>query len=246
MKALILTLLLSLLSCDRAAKLESQGVGLRISNVQMEISHLNDIDWRIGKRREVMATQSIVAIVDLPRLRESELEVITTQKRSDAWILRLIVQRGSEKQDLGSLYAPFRPKRVSRSVQGGGAPSSVTVKIFYAAAYASERFRQLSCPAFAHNKRITSMAIEGENSPFEIVFNQSSEYREKSQLIELTPSAFNAGNSLVGQYFIEIAPYDTQNRTIQGSFKRLPMSIDVKSEEAQEVPSCAGVHQEYN
>lgn len=242
MKAFFLTLLLCF-SCTKYAEVSKNAVGIEISPVETEVNHLNEVEWNVGKRKEKKITQSFAFIVNMPKLKKADLDYLTEQKNINAWILRLIVNRGSETQDLGSLYALFRPQRVGRGVSGS-ATSSVTFKVFYAAAYASERFRAFRCPAFGHNKKIKSLSIVGSNDEYSITIGQSISYTEKSHLVELTPSAFNGGNSLTGEYFIEIAPYDTKRKLIHSPFKRLPMHISVEQEESVRVTSCEGVHSE--
>lgn len=242
MKALFLTLLLSY-SCTKYATFSKEAVGISIHPVKMEISHLNEIEWNIGQRKEETVSQSVTFIIDLPKIRDRDLTYLNEQRGIDSWILRLIVVRGSESLDLGSLYALFKPRKMSRA-SSASSTSSVVMKVFYASAYASERFRSFKCPAFSHRKRIREMEIRGENEDFSLSVDQVTPYQEKSQLVELTPSAFNAGNSLVGEYFIEIAPYDSKKRLIHSSFKRIPMNISIVSENEVKVPSCEGIHPE--
>jgi hypothetical protein len=242
MKALLLTILLSY-SCTQKAHLSKDAMGLKLTEVQMEMSHLNEIDWLVGKNKEAKVSQSLIFVVDMPKVDDEDLEHLTKTKNIDGWILRLIVQRGSQSQDLGSLYTLFKSKKTSRG-QGRGAPSSVSIKIYYAAAYPSERFRFFQCPAFDHRKRISEMKISGDQEPFEISIDLATSYPEKSHLIELSPSSFNGGNSLVGEYFIEIAPYDSEKKVIHGNFKRIPRYLEIIAEENVSVKSCSGVHEE--
>lgn len=230
-------------SCTKYASLDKEAVSLQIKNVSMEISHLDEIEWRIGKNKEAEVSQSITFIVDLPKLKQSDLDFLIEQKDVDAWILRLIAVKRNQTQDLGSLYALFRPRRVSRGAQN--ITGSVTFKIFYAAAYASQRFRMFKCPAFGHNKKISSMDIKGENEEFTLAVNQVITYNEKSNLVELTPTAFNGGHSLTGNYFVEIAPYNSQKKQIYSTFERIPMYVSVSEEASVEIKSCEGVHPEY-
>lgn len=234
---LILTSLLSY-SCSRQAELNKTGAQTELQGIKMEISHLNEIEWRIGKRKAKEVTQSITFIVDLPRVSKDDLDYLMKEKNMDAWILRLIAEKGSKQQDLGSLYAPLKPKKVSR-----GFPSSiscVSLKIYYAAAYASERFRSLECPAFGHDKKISDMEIQGDNESFSLLFGSTSSYPERSQEVELTPSSFNAGNTLEGTYFIEVAGYNSAQKNLVSSFKRIPMKVVVQDEEAIHLSECAG------
>jgi hypothetical protein len=243
MKAVFLTLLLCF-SCTKYAEVSRSAMGINMEPVQMEISHLDGIDWPVGKKKEETISQSFTFIVDMPKIKQEDLDYLTDHRGINAWILRLIVNHGSETQDLGSLYAYFRPRKVSRGTQSAGATSSVTFKVFYAAAYASERFRSFRCPAFSHNKKIKSLDIKGGNEPFSLVIGQALQYKERSQLVELTPSSFNGGNSLVGEYFVEIAAYDATKKMIHSNFKRIPMHIEVATEESVDVASCQGVRSE--
>lgn len=242
MKAIFLTLLLSY-SCTKYATFSKEAVGISIAPVQMEISHLNEIEWNVGQRKEEKISQSVTFILDLPKIKDKDLDYLTDQRGIDSWIVRVIASKGSETQDLGSLYAFFRPKKSSRAASTS-ATSSVTIKIYYAAAYASERFRSFKCPAFNHSKKIRSMGVKGENSEFSLSVDQVTPYLEKSQLVELTPSAFNGGNSLVGDYYLEIAPYDSKKRMIHSAFKRIPSYVNIESEDEIRVKSCDGIHPE--
>lgn len=242
MKALFLTLLLSY-SCTKYAEVSRDAMGIQIQPVQMDITHLNEIEWLVGNPKEVEITQSFTFLVDMPKIKQEDLDYLTDHNGVDAWILRLIVSRGSETQDLGSMYTLFQPRKLGRA-QGAGAASSVSMKVFYAAAYASERFRNFKCPAFGHDLKIKSMSIKGDNEEFEIPISQVSPYMERSQLVELTPSSFNGGNSLIGDYFIEIAPYNSKKKVIHGAFRRLKKYVSVMKEEKIRIKSCDGVHPE--
>lgn len=243
MKALILTAFLCF-SCTRYAEIKKDAVGVEIAPVQMDISHLKEIEWNVGLKKEETVSQSFTFIVDLPKIKEDDVDYLVQNKSIDAWILRLIVNRGSEVQDLGSLYTLLRPERLGRG-SSGDAPTSVTFKVFYAAAYASERFRSFKCPAFGHDRKLKDIMISGENDDFSLPLGPSAPYNEKSHRVELTPTAFNGGNSLVGNYYVEIATYDSKKKIIHSPFKRIPVFVSVKSEERIQIASCGGIHQEY-
>ena len=209
----------------------------------MEVTRLDEITWLVGRPKTNHVTQSFTFMVDTPKIDQDNLDFLTEHHGVDSWIMRLIVQRGSEQQDLGSLYIPFRSYKINRGSKAN-APNNASIKVYYAAAYASERFRNLSCPPFGHDLRIKTMEIKGEASEFTLSVTQSTPYSEKSQLAQLSPSTFNGGNSLKGEYFIEIAPYNAKKKVILSSFKRIPQSIVILSEERIDVKNCAGVHSE--
>ena len=158
------------------------------------------------------------------------------------WIIRLLVNKGTKVQDLGTTYAPFISKQASRvrSATSG----SIALRVYYAAAYASERFRSFYCPAFGHNKKISSLDIEDSNEEFSLDVNSQLSFSEKPQLVELSPSSFNGGNSLIGEYYLELALYDSKNKVIHSAFTRVPGSVLIRAEETIPIPSCEGVHLE--
>jgi hypothetical protein len=242
MKACILTLLLCL-SCTKYAKVSKDAMGIHIDDIDMDITHVKEIDWRVGKRKEEKISQSFIFVVDMPKVKQEELDFLLESKGIDSWIVRVIAMRGSQKQDLGSLYTLFRPRRISRGVTSTAA-TSASIKIFYAASFASERFRNFKCPAMNHNRRLSRVDVKGEHSLISIAVEGGSPYQEKSQLIELTPSSFNGGHSLAGDYYLEIALYDSVNKQLKSAFKRIPRYIEVAKEDQVAIESCAGIHPE--
>ncbi|MGE3610493.1 MAG: hypothetical protein AB7I27_12965 [Bacteriovoracaceae bacterium] len=244
MKAFIYLTLSLVFSCTRYSELSKDDVGLHLKKVQMELTHLKEIEWHVGQRKEATVSQSITFIVDMPKVKEEDLEHLTQVKGVDAWLIRIIIHRGGEKQDLGSVYSPFKTHKILRGHDRAGTPGSVAIKIYYAAAYASERFRNFKCPAFNHRKKIDKMSIIGSNDLFDISINQNISYPEKAQMAELAPSSFNAGHSLIGEYHLEIAAYDSKKKTIYSPFIALPQYVEISHEEEEEVKSCEGIRPE--
>lgn len=241
MKALFLSLLLTT-SCTKYASFEKDGVGISIEPVSMEISHLKEIEWKVGPEKDELS-QSVTFIIDLPKLKSDDLIFLTDQKSIDSWLLKVVARQNSKEQDLGSMYVPFKPVYAGRGASIGST-SSVSIRVMYAAAFISERFRQFKCPAFAHNKKVSSMKILGSDEEFSLQLAGAINYNDKAQLVGLRPTDFNAGHSLVGEYYVEIAAYDSKNKTILSKFKRIPMYVTVQSEEIISVTGCEGVHPE--
>lgn len=242
MKLVFLSFLL--LSCTKYSPLTKDSVGISIKDINISISQVQEVPWKVGKFREQKISQSFTVMVSMPKIKVEDLDYLTESRGIDAWILRVIAQRGSVTQDLGSLYTLFRPRQSSRVTSS--AASSISFKVYYAAAYASERFRNAKCPPFSHDKKFVDLGVEGEVEEFNISIAGAVPYQEKSQLIELTPSSFNGGNSLAGDYYIEIAPYDSHKKLIYSAFKRISQHVTIKSEESVSVKDCAGVHMEMN
>lgn len=242
MKVLILSFLV-MYACSKSAKLSRETASAHLDGVVMKVTNLSEIKWPAGFRQEATVSQSITFMIDTPKVDQDDLDYLIHDRDVDSWIIRVIAYKSGEKQDLGSLYSLFRPRKVSRTSTGSA--SSVSVKIYYAAAYASEKWRNSKCPPLGHNKKIKELRIEDTGEPFSLSVGGGQPYNEKSQLIELTPSSFNGGMSLAGEYYFEIAPYNSKKKVIHAQFRRIPGKVIVASEEGVAVPSCNGVRSEF-
>lgn len=242
MKLLFLSLLV-MYSCTKNAELQRETASAHLNGVTMPIKNLSEIKWPAGFREEAMVSQSITFMIDMPKVDQDDLDYLISERDVDSWIIRVIAYRNGAKEDLGSLYSQFRPRKLSRT--STGAASSVALKIWYAAAYASEKWRHSKCPPLGHNKKITEMRIEDSGEPFDLAIGGGQPYNEKSQLIELTPSSFNAGMSMAGEYSFEIAPYNAKKKIIHAPFRAIPGKVIVSKEESVSVKSCNGVHPEF-
>ncbi len=239
---LLITTLTFLVSCTKYAEVTKHSFSDKVDRVNMEITYLKETEWKVGQKKEATVSQSISFLLDMPKVTDEDLAYLTSQHKVDAWIVRVIAVRDNKTQDLGSAYALFKPNKIGRGKNR--TPESISIKIYYAASYASERFRSLKCPTFDHNRRITSMMIEGENKEFSINVGRAIPYGEKSQLVEFRPNSFNAGNTMKGNFYLEIAPYNSKEKVTQGGFVRIPMYVAIKEESLISIPSCDGLHPE--
>lgn len=238
MKVLLLSSLL-FFSCSKEATLRRDSANALLEGVRMDIGNLKEIRWPAGFREEALVSQSITFTITMPKVDQDDLDYLISQRGIDSWILRVLVYRNGERQDLGSLYSPFRPRKLSRTSTDSA--KAVSLKIYYAAAYASEKWRSSKCPPLGHNRQITEMEIDDPKEEFSLTIGGGNLYPEKSQLIELTPSSFNGGMSLTGEYSFEIAPYDSQKKVIHAPFKKIPGKVIVSKEESVSLPSCSGI-----
>ena len=247
MKATWLILLI-LLGCRNESEFVEQGGRLLLKNVEMKVSNLSDTDWQVGRpRRRTSLTQSVVFTVDLPYLTEDARDLLYKKYEMDGWILRLTHRRENQEIVLGEVYAPMAGTKHTRQREVEiNQTKSISLKIFYAAAYISERFRSFDCPAFLHDRRVDDISIEGDFSPFDLEVSYPVTYSSRPLLAELTPSAFNAGNSITGEYTIEAALYSLKNKTIATKWVPLKEKVVIGSEERVKVNGCAGIRPELN
>lgn len=245
MKAAWLILFI-ILGCRNESSLVEGNGRLTLKDVEMKLSNLNDIDWKVGTpKKNSVVTQSIVFSVELPYLDEASRETLYKRYGMDGWILRLTQKVGSQQIPMGEVYAPMAGIKNQRNKNVEiKQTKSVSIKIFYAAAYMSERFRTFNCPAFGHNRKVSDMEIFGDFSLLNLPIKSPEKFNSTPMIAELNPAAFNAGHSLVGDYFVEVALFSLKNKTLGTSFTPLKEIIRIGTEEKISVNGCAGVHQE--
>jgi hypothetical protein len=245
MKATWLFLLI-LLGCRNESPLLEQNGRLFIKGAEVKIDNLNETNWQVGRpRRRSTVTQNFVFTITLPYLEESAKKTLYEKYGLDGWVLKITHRYGSQEVILGHVYAPMAGMKHRRLQDIEiNQTKSVAIKISYAASYISERFRAFDCPAFGHNRKLNDINVQGTYSPMDIEVRYPSGFYIKPEIAELTPSNFNAGNSLTGDYTFELALYSLKNRAIATAFIPIKQSIKVGLEERVDVNGCAGIRPE--
>lgn len=245
MKAAWLLLLL-VLSCRNESSLIEKNGRLFIQNAEVKIDNLSETNWQVGRpRRRTSLSQSIIFTISLPYLEESAKETLHKKYEMDGWVIKINHKYGSQETVMGHVYAPMAGVKHQRQREVEiNQTKSIAIKISYAASYISERFRAFDCPAFLHNRKVTDYDIVGDDRPIDIEVKSPSGFYLKPEIAELTPSNFNAGESLIGDYTFEIALYSLKNRTIGTPFVPLPQAVRVGLEKRLEVNGCAGIRME--
>ncbi len=245
MKATWLILLLAL-GCRNESELIEQNGRLFLKNAEVEIDNLDETNWQVGRpKRRTSLSQNFVFTISLPYLSEEARATLYKKYSMDGWMIRLTHKYGPQEIVVGHVYAPMAGIKHHRQRDVEiNQTKSIAIKISYAASYISERFRAFDCPAFGHNKKIEDLDLEGSNTPFDIEIKYPDSFFIKPEIAELTPSNFNAGNTLAGEYTFDIALYSLKNKAIGTSFIPLQQKIVIGIEKPKEVNGCAGVRPE--
>lgn len=237
--------LLSFVGCTKSAAIKRDGVGVELTGLDWGIASTAEGRWKVGKYLKNTVTKNLNFVLELPRIDGDDREFLATTYKIDAWLIRVFQANAqSRRMELVTLYAPFVPRTSARSA--GQPMKSVAFNLTYAAAAMSERFRRFNCPAFSHNKRLDDWAVTGERTPVSVVVQPQGSFNEKLKVSELVPMTLNAGNTLVGEYTIEVALFSTATKQIFSSFRELPQGLKVLAEDSIEIDGCAGVHEEYS
>jgi hypothetical protein len=235
--------LVGLAGCSKESVLLRDGVGIRLTEAQWGISSMTEVKWKVGKNFSNTISKNLNLVLSLPRIDSDDVMFLQTTYGIDAWLVKIIQSNSlSSRMELVIIYAPFRVQRNGRA--GGRMMESLSFNFTYAAAAISERFRRFNCPAFSHDKRLKKWEIIGEEKPLEILVRPDAHFDEKLKLSELVPATLNVGNSMIGEYYIEVALFNTAQKQLYSSFQRLPFNIKVFSEDSIVVDGCAGVHEE--
>lgn len=239
-----LTTLLCFLGCTKKAVLQRDGVGVRLSEVVWDIPIMSEGTWKVGRIYRDVVSKSLNIVLSLPPLESDDIDHLQSAFGVDAWLVR-IIQANSQgsRIELITLYAPFR------GVQKGRASrqpmKAISFSLTYAAWAISERFRKFQCPAFSHDRRLDDWQIIGEKGKTEFPVAFAGNHTEKLTVSELVPTALNIGNTMVGDYYFEVALFSSSKKQIYSSFVRLPQHVRVGSEKTVSIDGCAGVHSEY-
>ena len=242
-KLLCLSVLLSLVACSKESVLLRDGVGVRLTEAQWGVSSLSEAKWKVGKHLSNTISKNLNMVLALPKIDSDDVMFLQTTYGVDAWLVKIIQSNAlSSHMELVTIYAPFRVRQSGRA--GGLLMKSLSFNFTYAAAAISERFRRFNCPAFSHDKRLDKWEIVGEEKPIEILVRPEARFDERLKLSELVPTTLNVGNTMVGDYYIEVALFNTAQKQTYSSFQRLPFHLKVLSEDSIVVDGCAGVHEE--
>ncbi len=215
-----------------------------ISPVFSKIMSAEPIDWKVGMMGKYTVSKGIRLKVSFPKLSMESVQDLNRKMEVDSWLVRVHKRSNYGSEALGYFYVPmiapgsdvystsFRVRQIDYGV----------VNIYYAAAGHTPRFENLKCPPFNHQFKIEDedISIE-EGSQLTKMMVGPSEYsyiHRKIEAFGYRPTTINAGMSLVGTYFVDVALFDSKNKVKRGSFLQIPEVVRVKLERTSPVPGC--------
>lgn len=242
--AIFLTAALGLSGCTKKTSVNKEGASTHLSDVQWRVAKLSEVTWKVGRTLRDIVTRNLTVVVELPPFAQEDEEFLAKTYGIDSWLVRITqITAASARIELGTLHVPFRGVTKGR---GGGLPvRSVSFSLTYAAAAMSERFRRFNCPAFSHDRRLGDYDVIGDEKPIEIIIVPAGTYSEKLKPNELVPTTYNIGHTMVGEYAVEVALLNSNEKKMYSQFQELPFHIKVHNEKTETVEGCAGVHEEF-
>ncbi|MCK5882315.1 MAG: hypothetical protein KAG61_01395 [Bacteriovoracaceae bacterium] len=239
-------LLTSFLSCSKEySGYKSTGTkSAVISPVHSSIDSAEAIDWTVGTMGKYTVSKGIRLKIHFPALEMESVRDLNKKMKVDSWLVRIHKRSNYGSKILGYFFVPmiapgsdvystsFRVRQIEYGV----------VNIYYAAAGHTPRFENLKCPPFNHQFRIEDkdIVIQKSNKLTKMMVGPSeySYIRRKIESFGYRPTTINAGMSLIGTYFADVALFDSKNKVKRSSYLQLPESVRVKLERTSPVPGC--------
>ncbi len=243
MKFLVLFLLF-FVSCTKKVNFDTKGVTPSLKEVQWEISSTNEGTWAVGETWRDVVTKNLTLVLNIPQIKTSDLDEIEKNYGVDSWLVK-INHRNSlgQRQHMSTLLAPFRSRL--KSSFSANQTRSIAFSLTYAAWAMSERFRKFQCPAFYHRARLKDFYIESSDALMEYNISSIGKFHESYTINELVPPKLIIAQSMVGEFYLEAALFNTKTKTLYSSFQQIPTYLVVKEEKQIDVKGCSGIQQEY-
>ncbi len=240
----ITLILLLIAGCTKESKVLRHKSAATIKNFNAKIANQEISLWETGIAKKAEVSKALVIGVKLPILKKDDAKYLFEKHRVNSWLLKINRMRNGRVTPVGYVAIPFFSVRTGQG-RGWYKVEKVFVQIMYAAAYNSHRFRRFSCPAFEHNKKIGTVNIRYGNTytnsistglPQPIGFDPDKP--------EIVPTKFNGGTTLVGEYTMEMALFNNEDKTINSQFLSIEGVVEVLNEETKALRGCEGVREE--
>lgn len=234
---LTIALFISLTACTKWYEVKEGNGVLYIDNVQSEIHSLKDVEWSVGQSKNKEISKGFVFKFDIPKLDEEGSEKLLKKYGIDSWIFRITKVTRGKNQILGQISYDFSNiTRVS---------SDITVHIFYHAAAVSQTFRKFKCPAFNHRSKLNKYTVQDKMiGPQDIFSKRGNLVPGRIEKPSFAPVIFSGDISLVGNYIVEYALFNSNEKKIFSKWHQANNYVDIISEDRIVLPSCSGIKEE--
>lgn len=240
MKNLLVISILVLTGCSDYAEvtIERQQSTVRWEEGGMESVRVEP--WHVGPLKRQVLSMGVRLKVNFPRLKESDIEALGKKHDIDSWLVTFSRASLGRKERLGSFFMPLFKASGRR---GGGAVSSEAgyIDYFYAAASISTRLRALNCPALGHRLTISEAKIRDSNRLRALLVlgpMQESLYMGRPEKLDFQRNIINGGESLLGEYEVSFAFYNSKNNRILSNEVTAPQTLVISGESTKNIRGC--------
>ena len=211
--------------------------------------HIDDpsiIDWPVGPLRNRTLSKGIEFRIHLPKIPDDELLKIIQAYKIDSWIINIRRKSSGSVKTLRYFYIPI-VNQASMAIQGSTTHKphqrkDVNIKVYYVDAAVSDRFEHFQCPALGHNLVIREARLLERKSFDRFITIQSktgSPFQHRADRYQSSSSKINGGKSLLGEYSVEIALYNSLDKRLFSNFYALKNVVKVSVERTRAIAGCA-------
>jgi hypothetical protein len=202
------------------------------------------IKWKVGKYGKDVVSRGFRMSFEIPTMDNSAWQTLFKERGANGWLIRLRRKTGTRNERMGYFAMEMvSPKPGVSDVYRYSSSRKASVGIYYAASSVSTRLDRLPCPAFGHRYLIDSFGVEDNNLGERLWVSSSADSTRvtaKVQLISYSPITINGGMELSGDYFIDLALYNTQSKQRLSSYLEISNFARVKKEVTVPVKGCEG------
>ncbi len=245
MNYLLILSLLFICSCTDYAEVKKTGAGSFIAPKSLRVKDYKIEKWRVGRpvRRQVVS-KGIRIDVMFPRLSREDLDNILVEYSVNAWLLKVRRRSYAVNSVVGYIYIPLvvpgtqESNKYRRHQIKQGAFS-----IYYSAAALSKRFEGFECPAFDHNRYVDEVEIDERDTTLERLFvgKQTDDYvGAKVNQFSYSGNILNGGASILGDYTVQLALYNSDTKRRKSNFIELREVIRIVDEKTTNINGCEG------
>ncbi len=206
------------------------------------IKSASPIDWKVGISHKETVSKGFALKIKLPLLESDSVRELVATRQIDSWILRVNKISYSGSTAIGYVKIPIIiPGKSSELAFKIKQLDYCQISIYYSAAAISQRFENLACPATEHGKEIGLIALEDKTVEMRKISISPAETEKNPGQVEeygYKPMVLNGGFELTGRYVIDIAFYDSKNRSRASSYFELPSVVEISGERTKIVKGC--------
>ena len=237
-------LLILTFSCTDYAEVKKTSAGAFVSPNNLEMKQYTIEKWRVGPLRKQLVSKGIRVDLGFPVLDRDDLDNLLVEYGVNAWLIKVRRRSYSVNSVLGYIYIPLVvPGIQKKSKYRRHQIKQGAFSIYYSAAAISKRFENFECPAFEHNRYLDEVEIDSRDISVDRLFTgrQTDEYvAAKVQKFSYSGNILNGGASLVGEYSVQVAMYNSETKRRKSNFVELKEILRIVDEKTRSLSGCEG------
>lgn len=209
-----------------------------LEDVYSEMTKAKDVEWDVGRKKDKTISRGFRVSTEVPRISDEAKTHLYEKYGIDSWIFKYSRIVRGRKDLVGNIYYHFN--NISKSTD------DFSLNIYYHASAVSERFRAFHCPAFDHRSKLPDIEIQSTKNitPKNVYVRTTTKEPSKVERLSFSPHIFSAGRSLIGDFIIEYALYNSKTKQLYSNWARVAGHIKIRSEQNVSLPSCLGIKEE--